>query len=271
MLHLLDRWSSRPRAFVTGDAADGLFGDSGYRRFARVRALSRIPGRKVLGRFAEAMGGGSRRGAGLSRLLGSDPSDFRLFVPEVFAHAHVERLLGFDPTADVQSHFDAIAREIPDATPAQRYTYLYLRVGAQGYIDKLERLTAAAGADLVHPFLFPEVVELAMRLPARMRNRGELNKPVVLQLALRTAPHEQIFGEKMGFGAPRHAWLREDPSLRDLLATLAGPDSALGAVLDRGWCAQAVRELDRPGGGGYADSLWILASAELWARAFLRG
>jgi asparagine synthase (glutamine-hydrolysing) len=264
LAYLFDGWPQRPPVILTGDGADTLFGDAGYRRVRRLEILNRIPGRKVTGQGLARIGTRlGRRASALAELLGTDQNDFRLYVNEVFQHGRAQELLGFDPLPNIQAHYEALCSEIPNARPSQRYAFLHLRGAAQGFIDKGERQTAAAGADAVHPFLMPDVVQLAFQLPDRLRLSRRWTKPVVRKLARRTLPRHLVFHRKMGFSAPRTEWLSSDPSLKGVLDAFEHGPTVLADYLDRKVLQSAAVDFRRTG-NSCQDTLWILVSVERW-------
>ncbi len=268
LLNLLDRWEHRPQAILTGDGADALFGDWQYRGLQRMELLRHLPGRKSMGRLLEFLGPRiGRRGAALALLCQLGLESFRFYVTEVFDYKRVTRLLGRNPGEDVQAHYDALAAEVQGHTLAQRYMFLHLRGSVQGLIDKTEGLANAFGSDVLFPFLTPDMVELANRLPDRLRLRRGWTKPVLRKLACQSLPRELVYTDKMGFAAPRTEWLLTDSSLRPVLDSLGGVNSVVAGFVDRAELRRAVAGLHQTGGGGYQDMIWILLSVEMWCRS----
>ena len=114
------------------------------------------------------------------------------------------------------------------------------------------------------PFLDYRLVELAMRLPDRLRVGGGQTK-VALRRAMRGRVPQQILDrrDKVGFATPQQKWLA------DHRAELAGR-LANGQVVARGWVEPA--EVDRllsatSGAGGGDGQLWRIYILEEWLRS----
>lgn len=121
----------------------------------------------------------------------------------------------------------------------------------------------AFGIEARVPFLDYRLIELAVRLPDRLRVGGGTTK-----VALREAMHGRVPDEildrrdKIGFRAPQQAWLTA--GREDVTALLHG-----GQLTERGWITPA--EVGRTLGTGLASGrgatrLWRLFIVEAWLR-----
>ena len=121
----------------------------------------------------------------------------------------------------------------------------------------------AFGVEARVPFLDYRLVELAARLPDRLRVEAGTTKVILRRAMAGTVPDEVIDRrDKLGFAAPQQAWLRSGrASLAELLRR--------GLVVERGWVRSD--EVDRLLADGLVarragDRLWRLAVAECWLR-----
>lgn len=267
--HLLDHWPDRPSVMLSGDMADVLFGDVYYRALERAELLQRWFGPRLRSGLATALRRVPHRSAAaLAALLEMREHDFRLYFGSVFPHQGIERLLGFDPIPPIQSTFDRLVEEASHLTTSQRYCYVHLRSSGQGSIDKLERLVARAGGDLVHPFLMDEVYQLGFEVPPKLKYRAGKTKILPRSLAARSLPSDIAWGRRMGFSAPKDEWLLRDDSLREAVEELRRPTARIRAHVDGVVLDRMVQNSGTPEGKINAGNLWVLLSAELWCQRF---
>ena len=71
---------------------------------------------------------------------------------------------------------------------------------------KVDRMSMRHALEVRSPFLDHRVVELALRVPLRLRVKNRRNKYMLRQLGSRLLPSEVARGPKRGFGVPLHEW-----------------------------------------------------------------
>lgn len=172
----------------------------------------------------------------------------------------------FDAYGAHQRYFDRVADE--DFVNQMLYVDLktFLPCLNLTYTDKTSMATSM---EVRVPFLDHELVELAARIPARLKLKGLTRKYVLKKAAERWLPRNIIYRKKAGFSAPLRAWLRQD--LRALVAELLSAEN----IEKRGYFEyQAVRRLIDDNLSGREDNslkvfqlLWL----ELWHREFIDG
>lgn len=103
--------------------------------------------------------------------------------------------------------------------PVDKATGFFIRLYMQdSVLAKVDRASMMHGLEVRAPFLDPDVVEFARRIPAKWRLRGGRGKFFLKRAARGLLPDGIIFRRKKGFGVPSGAWfasgaLRIDPSL----------------------------------------------------------
>ena len=151
----------------------------------------------------------------------------------------------------------------PGTVLARRLWQAISRTSLPAQLRYEDRASMAFGVEARVPFLDYRLVELAARLPDRLRVGGGTSKVILRRAMAGTVPDEVIDRrDKLGFVAPQQAWLRSGHApLTELLHD--------GLVVERGW----VRgdEVDRLLADGLvarraSDRLWRLAVAECWLR-----
>jgi asparagine synthase (glutamine-hydrolysing) len=264
------------KVLLSGAGGDDLF--SGYRRH---RALGldavwdrmpgtlrgflggvgrRLPGRPpLLRRLAKLLAAAEIEGdARLASYFDWAPASTvrNLFVPEVAQTLNEEPLL-----ADLQS-MPAMA------TPLQRMLLLEQRYFlADHNLNYTDKMSMAAGVEARVPFLDPDVVALAARIPDCFRQHGAESKWVLRKAMEGILPNDVLHRPKMGFGVPLRVWLRGPLKTmqQDLLST--------GRLRKRGlFDPAAVSRLvsdNETGRADYAYSVLSLMCVELWCQGFI--
>jgi asparagine synthase (glutamine-hydrolysing) len=127
---------------------------------------------------------------------------------------------------------------------------------------KVDRAAMAVSLETRVPFLDPDVISLAARLPLDMKVRGGTGKWALRQVLYRYVPRELIERPKVGFSIPLGEWLRT--SLRDWAEDLlsAGKLDEDG-ILDSAPIRQAWAE-HLSGRRDWADRLWIILMFQAW-------
>ena len=112
------------------------------------------------------------------------------------------------------------------------------------------------------PLLDHRIVELALRLPMRMKIRQGITKWVLRQVLYRHVPRPMVDREKMGFDVPIGPWLRGP--LRDWAGRLLED----ACREDRGLLApKEIRRAWREHQAGISDhghGLWVVLMLEAW-------
>src|ERR1044072_7283877 len=124
---------------------------------------------------------------------------------------------GLDAYSEHRRYFARVA----DAAPLNRLLYVDLKT----FLPCLNLMTTdktsmAANLEVRGPFLNREMIEMAARMPPRLKLRG-LKRKYVLKRALESVlAKDVVWREEAGGGAPIRSWLRGplQPLIRDLLS-----------------------------------------------------
>jgi asparagine synthase (glutamine-hydrolysing) len=154
-------------------------------------------------------------------------------------------------------------RREPGTFLASRLWHALTTQGLPTLLRYEDRNSMAFGIEARVPFLDVRLVELAVRLPDRLRiDRG------TTKVALRRAMKDRLpqavntRRDKLGFVAPQQAWLADGAA--QVAGLLRG-----GQVVQRGWVApgEVERVLARGlSGGRRTEHLWRLFITEAWLR-----
>jgi asparagine synthase (glutamine-hydrolysing) len=170
----------------------------------------------------------------------------------------------YDPYATHRAYFARVA----DAAPLNRLLYVDLKT----FLPCLNLMTTdktsmAANLEVRVPFLNREMIEMAARMPPRLKLHG-LKRKYVLKRALEgVLPRDVIWRRKAGFGAPIRSWLRGP--LKPLIAELLSDDVVKRRGLFRPKEVKRVIDANYSGREDYNLHVFQLLGLELWHRAFI--
>lgn len=199
-----------------------------------------------------------------------------------------ERYLGFGTYFSEAEKRELYAGDLAAAAPEfdayaahRRY---FRRVADQNFVNQMlyvdlktflpclnltytDKTSMAASTEVRVPLLDHELVELAGRIPARLKIKGLTRKYILKRAAEAWLPKEIINRKKAGFSAPIRAWFARD--LREMVEDLLSEEN----VRRRGYFNYAyVRKLIADNVAGREDNslrVFQLLILELWHRAFI--
>ncbi len=158
--------------------------------------------------------------------------------------------------------------KVREAAPLNRLLYVDLKT----FLPCLNLITTdktsmAANLEVRVPFLNREMIEMAARMPPRLKLRG-LKRKYILKRSLECLlPKEVVWRRKAGFGAPIRSWLRGP--LRPLVDDLLSEETVKRRGLFR---PSEVKRIVRSNLSGREDNnlqVFQLLNLELWHRQFI--
>jgi len=133
-------------------------------------------------------------------------------------------------------------------------------------LTKVDRASMAVGLEVRVPLLDYRLVELAARMPARLKLDGSRGKVVLRDIVAGWLGTQVADRPKKGFDVPVHGWFRGP--LRQLAAdTLADPHSRCHEWLQPAAVRRLLNEHQR-GFATHGHVLWTMLAFELWARQY---
>jgi asparagine synthase (glutamine-hydrolysing) len=165
----------------------------------------------------------------------------------------------FAPARSPRPWLDTLADPLHRSMALDSMSYL-----PDDILAKVDRTAMAVSLETRVPLLDRDVIELAWRMPARLKHRDGESKWLLRQLAYRHIPRALLDRPKMGFGVPVDSWLRGP--LREWAEDLLS-ESSLRAVghLD----VRPVRNRwhqHLSGHRNWRDSIWTLLMWQAWRR-----
>jgi asparagine synthase (glutamine-hydrolysing) len=169
-----------------------------------------------------------------------------------------------DPYIKHRGYFERVSK----SDPLNQLLYVDLKT----FLPCLNLMTTdktsmAANLEVRVPFLNREMIELAARMPPRLKLRG-LKRKYILKRALEgVLPHDVIWRKKAGFGAPIRSWLRGP--LRPLIEDLLSEETIKRRGIFRP--KEVKRVIDANFSGREDNNLQVfqLLGLELWQRTFI--
>ncbi|HEV2836491.1 MAG TPA: asparagine synthase-related protein, partial [Pyrinomonadaceae bacterium] len=174
-----------------------------------------------------------------------------------------ERTRGFDAYETHRRYFARVA----DAAPLNRLLYVDLKT----FLPCLNLITTdktsmAANLEVRVPFLNREMIEMAARMPPRLKLHGLTRKYVLKRALENVLPREVVWRKKAGFGAPIRSWLRGP--LRPLVNELLSEKTVEKRGLFRPGEVKRVIEANFSGREDFNLQVFQLLGLELWFREF---
>lgn len=268
------------KVLLSGSGGDDLF--TGYRRHVALRyegLWSWLPpvAREVLATAANRLDAGTAIGRRAQRLFANAGADGPHRLAGYFAWAPEARLRSLyspafaaelgDQRAD-EPLVTFIAGMAPGVPPMEQMLALEQRFFlADHNLAYTDRMSMAAGVEVRVPFLDPDLVELASRIPDRFKQRGRIGKWVLKKAMEPYLPHEVIYRPKTGFGAPLRRWLRHE--LAPLLNEMVSFETLTRRGLFDPVAVQALRDDDEAGRIDAAYTLLSLMCIEIWCRRYV--
>jgi asparagine synthase (glutamine-hydrolysing) len=127
----------------------------------------------------------------------------------------------------------------------------------------------AATLEVRVPLLNHELVELAARMPPRMKLRGLRRKYILKRAAETLLPREVVWRKKAGFGAPLRSWLRGP--LLEMTRDLLSEESVRRRGLFRPEVVASLVRENLSGREDYNLQVFQLLTLELWQQIFMDG
>jgi asparagine synthase (glutamine-hydrolysing) len=256
---------------LSGDGGDELFG--GYTRYAELLSRRELPGpaRAILARVAAHLPHGTR---GRNRLLDMSRTLQGRYAATVAVPADVREggmlraaLAAGVPSMDalLSAAFSPLAGRdlLAQMTGVDLATYL-----PGDILTKVDRMSMSVSLEARVPLLDHHIVEFAMALPSRMKQRDGMGKWLLRQAITGLVPPRVLSHPKHGFGVPLARWFRED--LRYRLDALLAPEARIAPYVDRGAVVRLVSE-HRSARRDHSHLLWRLIALEIWLGALAEG
>jgi asparagine synthase (glutamine-hydrolysing) len=277
----------RLKVMLSGMGGDEVF--AGYPRQLAMKIagafdpVPRLLRRPLMGALAHALPGGLpgrltaplrnlkkfARSAALdfeNRYLGYGTYFTDAAKQELYTDEMSERVQGADAYYLHRRYFERVR----EAAPLNQLLYVDLKTFLPCLnLDTTDKTSMAANLEVRVPFLNYEMVELAARMPPRLKLNGFKRKYILKRAAERLLPKDVVWRKKAGFGAPLRSWLRGP--LREMSHDLLSEGRVKRRGLFRPRVVQRIMERNLSGREDYNLQVFQLLTLELWQQIFLDG
>ncbi len=175
-----------------------------------------------------------------------------------------QKTSGLDTYREHRRYFARVKK----AAPLNRLLYVDLKTFLPclnlAYTDKT---SMAANLEVRVPFLNYELMELAARMPPRLKLRGLKRKYILKRAAEKLLPKEIVWRKKAGFGAPIRSWLRGP--LKPLVDELLSEETIRRRELFQPAEVKRIIDANLSGREDFNLQVFQLLTLELWQREFL--
>ena len=264
-----------------GDGGDELFGgyetylaDGWARMYARlprlvragviepvVRALRPRPVKKGLvnkaKRFVEGLAHPAALGHARWRVFDGGVRE-SLFTPEARTAM----------TAPVDGHITALFARAGARDPLNRSLYVDLKSYlCDNILVKVDRMSMAVSLEARVPYLDPELVALAFRIPQEHKVTFRRTKVLLKRVAARHVPAECVYRPKEGFSIPIKTWLAGE--FRPLMESLLAPRRLREEGVFSTACVERLKAEHLSGRANHSHVLWSLMVFQAWRDRWL--
>jgi len=155
-----------------------------------------------------------------------------------------------------------------DVAPLNRMLYLegkhFLADHNLNYTDKM---SMASGVEVRVPFLDPDLISLATKLPVGYKQKGRVGKWIFKKAMEGLLPNDVIYRPKTGFGVPLREWVRDD--IGNVFSDVLSETSINNRGIFRYDGVSSLIQKNRSGAIDGAYTIFSLACIELWCRRFV--
>jgi asparagine synthase (glutamine-hydrolysing) len=253
---------------LSGDGGDELF--AGYTRYAELLRRKQIPSATVRA-LLRRTGMWLPHGAfGRNRLLDWSRTRHGRYAATIAqalssAQGGVVISEAHDLDTLLEPHFTSLSGRdfLTQMTLVDLSTYL-----PGDILTKVDRTSMSVSLEARVPFLDHPLVEFAVSLPSRLKQRDGVGKWILREAIRDLVPPEVLSRPKQGFAVPLARWFRHE--LRHRLDSLVRPGSRLEEFTDATSVRRLVNEhlLQRR---DHSHMLWRLLVLDLWLEALRAG
>ncbi len=211
-------------------------------------------------RFVEGIQHPEMLGHARWRLFLAEYERDNLFTPEALAALETP----------VGHHIERLRNQAGERGALNRNLYVDVKSYlCDNCLTKVDRMSMGVSLEARVPFLDPELVELAFRVPESLKVGNGQTKVLLKRVAARHVPAECVYRPKEGFSIPIKNWL--NTQFRDLLESLLRRDRVDDAGLFRWETVKRLKAEHLMGAANHSHVLWSLMVFEAWRDRWLHG
>jgi asparagine synthase (glutamine-hydrolysing) len=271
--YLCQEASKRVKVCLSGDGGDELFaGYNWYSELIRLQQFNKVIPTSIAKGLSTVFGSifpNTYKGAVFAENIGLQPFEQHRNLMSHFSEAEVNKLCTQHPGASGSSRYpfeqanqsfkDSDSDVVKMAQVTDLQTYL-----VDDILMKVDKMSMAHGLEVRVPLLDHKIVELAMRMPTRLKINGNNRRLIFKQSMKQVVPGKFMERQKQGFSAPIEQWLKED--LREIFSDLLLSKNINSSGMfehkevEKLWRNFSKNSLHV----GLAERLWTLLCYETW-------
>lgn len=153
----------------------------------------------------------------------------------------------------------------------QKITYLEMKLRLPEHLlMRVDKLTMAHSIEARVPFLDPDVIDFAARLPPEYKLKDGVGKAILKKAAEPYLDHDMIYRTKQGFGAPMEKWFQDPEFGKRCVAAWERSEIRKMGLIDEEYFLDMLKG-QMSGRGGYSFHLWTVLNAVLWHESWVMG
>lgn len=267
---------------LSGDGADELFG--GYetyvanamaRRYAMIPAVVRKtliepPVNRLRPRAAKKglVNKAKRFIEGMALSPALEHCRWRKFIDEETRDALFtsDALHALQMPSDV--HITELFERAGDRTDLDRCLYVDVKSYlSDNILTKVDRMSMAVSLEARVPYLDKDLVELAFRVPDKLKVHKQKTKVLLKEIAARHVPQNCVYRQKEGFSIPIKNWLATQ--FRPIMDELLDSTRIKNAGLFSPETVETLKQQHLSGYANHSHLLWSLIVFEAWQDKWL--
>jgi asparagine synthase (glutamine-hydrolysing) len=180
-------------------------------------------------------------------------------VDQIVAKIVPEFEQSFDSYSIVDYHLKKLKSYKHSASFLERIIYLDLKQRlSELLLMRIDKMAMATSIEGRVPFLDHKLVELALRIPQRLKYRNGMTKYILKKACEGILPHDVIYRRKIGFGAPIRGWYKSGTYFKEyFLQLLADHQKDLEPWIDTKQ-VQKLFDMHQQPGGEFSAQLWVM-------------
>ena len=148
---------------------------------------------------------------GISNSPDLEHARWRLFMNERMSRHIFTREAIATINTPVNAHIDELFSQAGPRDSLQRELYVDIKSYlCDNILTKVDRMSMAVSLETRVPFLDPDMVSLAFRVPEQYKLEGKETKAILKRVAARHIPRQCIYRPKEGFSIPIKHWLNNE-------------------------------------------------------------
>lgn len=167
------------------------------------------------------------------------------------------------------AHIVELFERAGDRTDLDRSLYVDVKSYlSDNILTKVDRMSMAVSLEARVPYLDKDLVELAFRVPDKLKVRKRTTKVLLKEIAARHVPAGCVYRQKEGFSIPIKNWL--GTQFRPLMEELLGSSRIKDAGLFNVATIEILKQQHLSGLANHSHVLWSLIVFEAWRDKWLR-